>query len=122
MNSTQHSIRRSRESFAKVIPGSVARMSWTIFCTVAATRLAASTSSILPSLHTLWQRQVVVAPKLAVRHGGRLRELCVYVLWLVFQQRRSSGSHRATKSKNAPGGPTFSRTPRSLVLLVFIVN
>jgi hypothetical protein len=60
---------------AKVMPGSEARMSWTIFWTVAGTRLAAWQCSVARSLHTLGQRQVVVATKLAVRHGGRMREL-----------------------------------------------
>ncbi|KAH8645219.1 hypothetical protein IG631_02683 [Alternaria alternata] len=40
MNSTQHSIKRSRESFANVMPGSLARMSCTIFWTVAGGALA----------------------------------------------------------------------------------
>jgi hypothetical protein len=54
------------------MPGSLARMSWTIFWTVAG---HVSITELFQGVGvpTFGQRQVVVAAELAVRHGGGMR-------------------------------------------------
>lgn len=64
MNSTQHSIKRSRASLANATPADGGRISDTIFWTVAATKLVNGFFLIGGALwHTFRERQIVVSYK-----------------------------------------------------------